>query len=74
VRYAEPGEANSLYYLEGEPRWRGRAVVASEPQDDGPGWHEFPPGTLVRVDGREVRLEPLDLDHAERVSRRRQSA
>jgi len=74
VRYAEPVEANSLYYLQGEARWRGGALVASEPLDDGPGWHEVEPGTLVRVDGQGVRLEPLDLDQAELPSRRRQSA
>jgi predicted glutamine amidotransferase len=74
VRYAEPVEANSLYYLQGEARWRGGSVVTSEPLDDGPGWHEVEPGTLVRVDGRGVRLEPLDLDRAELPSRRRQSA
>jgi glutamine amidotransferase len=64
VRYAEPGESNTLYYLEGEPRWRG-AVVASEPLDDGPGWNEVRPDTLVRADGRGASLEPLDLDRAE---------
>src|SRR3954466_12254769 len=64
VRYAEPGEANTLYYLGGEPRGRGGAVVASEPLDDGPGWHEVGPDTLARVDARGVRLEPLNLDHA----------
>ena len=62
MRYAEPGEPNTLYYLAGEPRWHGGAVVASEPLDDGPGWHEVEPDTLVRVDARGVRLEPLDLD------------
>lgn len=74
VRYAEPGEPNTLYYLRGQARWGGGAVVASEPLDDGPGWHEVGPDTLVRVDGRGVRLEPLDLDGAELASRRRQSA
>ena len=65
VRYAEPAEANTLYYLRGEARWNGGAVVASEPLDDGPGWHEVGPDTLVRVDGQGVHLEPLDLDRAE---------
>ena len=74
VRYAEPTEANSLYYLQGEARWRGGAVVASEPLDDGPGWHEVAPDTLVRVDGRGVRLEPLDLDGAASPSRRRRQS
>lgn len=64
VRYAEPGAANSLYHLHGEPRWHGRALVVSEPMDDGPGWHEVPPGTLVRARARGIRLEPLDLDLA----------
>jgi glutamine amidotransferase len=74
VRYAEPGEPNSLYHLRGEPRWHGGSVVASEPLDDGPGWHEVGPDTLVRVDARGVRLEPLDLDHAGVTPLRRQSA
>jgi gamma-glutamyl hercynylcysteine S-oxide hydrolase len=71
VRYAEPGEANTLYYLEGEPRWHGGAVVASEPLDDGAGWHEVGPDTLVRVDARGVRLEALGLDRAELPPRHR---
>src|SRR4051794_17662878 len=48
VRYAEPGEANTMYYLEGESRWGGGAVVASELLDDGPGWHEVGADTLLR--------------------------
>lgn len=73
VRYAEPGEPNTLYYLTGEPRWNGGSVVASEPLDDDPGWHAVEPDTLVRVDSRGVHLEPLDPDRAG-LSRRRQSA
>lgn len=74
VRYADPGEANTLFYLSGEPRWRGGVLVASEPMDDGPGWQEVGPDSLVHVTGRGVRVEPLDLDRAEVPSRRRQSA
>jgi glutamine amidotransferase len=74
VRYAEPGEANSLYELSSEPRWHGGSVVASEPMDDGPGWHKVGPDTLVRVDGQDVRLEPLDLDRADLPLRRHQTA
>src|SRR3954452_16672671 len=74
VRSAEPGEPNSLYWLRGEARWHGGAVVASEPLDDGPGWHRVAPDTLVRVDGRGVHLEPLDLDRVELSTLRRQSA
>jgi glutamine amidotransferase len=74
VRYAEPSEANTLYYLRGEARWGGGAVVASEPLDDGPGWHEVGPDTLVRADGRGVRLEPLGLDRVNPSARRRHSA
>src|SRR4051794_26285342 len=74
VRYAEPGEANTLYYLEGESRWRGGVVVASEPLDDGPGWNEIGPDTLVRVDGQGVHVERLDLDRAKLPARRRRSA
>src|SRR4051794_6919389 len=62
VRYAEPGEANTLYSLERESRWRGGVVVASEPLDDGPGWNGVGPNTLVRVDREGASMEPLDLD------------
>jgi len=64
-RYAEPGESNTLYYLSGQERWNGGSVVASEPLDDGPGWHEVGPDTLVRADTRGVHMEPLTLDKAE---------
>jgi glutamine amidotransferase len=74
VRYAEPGEANTLYYLSGEDRWEGGTVVASEPLDDGPGWHEVGPDTLVKVDRDGVQLQRLDLDGEEQASRRRQIA
>ncbi len=47
TRYADSGTPNSLYYLTGEKRWHGGSVVASEPLDDGPGWHEVEPSTLV---------------------------
>ncbi|WP_435017994.1 hypothetical protein TA3x_005621 [Tundrisphaera sp. TA3] len=62
VRYAEPETPNTLYYLAGESRWSGGSVIASEPLDEGPGWIEVGPDTLVRADARGVRLEPLDLD------------
>jgi len=74
VRFAETGAANSLYHLRGEPRWQDGALVVSEPLDDGPGWHEVPPDTLVRVDARGVRLEPLELEREGFSSRRLQSA
>lgn len=67
VRYAEPGEPNTLYYLTGEPRWHGGTIVASEPLDDGPGWHEVDPDTLVRADSRGVHLRPLALDQEARA-------
>jgi glutamine amidotransferase len=59
VRFADPGPANSLYCLSGEPRWHGGAIVASEPLDEGPGWREVEPSSLVRVDGAGLRIEPL---------------
>jgi glutamine amidotransferase len=74
VRYAEPGEPNTLYYMADRRRWHGGSVVASEPLDDGPGWHKVGPDTLVRVGGRGVRLEPLDLDREDPASRRRRGA
>ena len=49
-------------------------MVASEPLDEGPGWQEVGPDTLVRADGRGVRTEPLDLDRAGLPPRRRRSA
>jgi glutamine amidotransferase len=74
VRYSEHEEPNSLYFLSGEPRWHGGSVVASEPMDDGPGWHKVGPDTLVRLDGQELRPEPLDLDRAGLALPHRQSA
>jgi glutamine amidotransferase len=74
VRYAEPGEPNSLYYLTGQDRWHGGSLVASEPLDDGPGWLAVEPSMLVQADGRGLRVEPLDLPAAGRSARRRQSA
>jgi gamma-glutamyl hercynylcysteine S-oxide hydrolase len=74
TRYAELGEPNSLYYLAGQERWHGGSVVASEPLDDGPGWHRVEPSTLVRADAGGIRTEPLDLPEAGRTTRRRQSA
>jgi glutamine amidotransferase len=74
VRYAEPGEPNTLYYMADRRRWHGGSVVASEPLDDGPGWHKVGPDTLVRVGGRGVSLEPLDLDREDSASRRRLGA
>jgi glutamine amidotransferase len=74
ARYAEPGEPNSLYYLAGQERWHGGSLVASEPLDDGPGWHRVEPSTLVRADTGGIRTESLDLSRAGRTSRRRQSA
>lgn len=62
VRFAEPGEANTLYCLQGEPRWHRGSVVASEPLDDGPGWEAIPPDTLLTADRRGVSREALDLD------------
>lgn len=61
VRYAEPDEPNSLYCLKGGDRWRGAAVVASEPLDDGPGWTKVEPSSLVIADPEGLRTEPLDL-------------
>lgn len=71
VRYAEAAEPDSLYYLHGEPRWQGGALVVSEPLDDGHGWFEVPPGTLVRADASGIRIKRLDLDHAATPDRHR---
>lgn len=64
ARYAEPGEPNTLFTLSDQPRWHGGTVVASEPMDDGPGWHEVGPGSLVRATAAGIAVEPLDLDGA----------
>jgi len=48
-------------------------VVASEPLDDGPGWHEVAPDTLVRVDARGGRVESLAMEGAEHMPRHRKS-
>jgi len=55
----DEGEPNSLYYLSGERRWRCAALVGSEPLDDGPGWQQVKPSTLVYVDVQGLRTEPL---------------
>lgn len=62
VRYAEGMEPSSLYSLGGATRWRGGALVASEPLDNGQEWQEVPMDTLVRLDGGGVHLEALRLD------------
>ncbi|MFO0956060.1 MAG: hypothetical protein U0800_01190 [Isosphaeraceae bacterium] len=74
ARYAEPGEANTLDYLSDQVRWRGGVLVASEPMDEGPGWNEVRPDSLVRVTGDGVRVEPLDLDGDGRTESRLLSA
>ncbi|MFO0954210.1 MAG: hypothetical protein U0835_24245 [Isosphaeraceae bacterium] len=74
VRYAEAEEPNTLFVLEGEARWLGGILVASEPLDDGPGWREVPPDTLLIADERGVHLEPLDLDRAGRRPPKRRTA
>jgi len=61
TRYAVEEEPTSLYYLFGEDRWQGGAVVASEPLDDGPGWREVPRGTLLQATRRGVQQKPLSL-------------
>jgi glutamine amidotransferase len=69
VRYAEPKEPNTLYYLSRESRWNGGSVIASEPLDDGPGWHEVESDMLVSADAEGVHLEPLGLDRTGRMGR-----
>lgn len=71
ARFAEPGDSNTLFTFADQTRWRGGSVVASEPLDDGPGWCEVDEATLVRVDRRGVRFEPLDLDGARSAEHRR---
>lgn len=43
--------------------WRGEpatgVVVASEPSDDGPDWHDVPDGSLLTVDDQGVVVRPL---------------
>lgn len=61
VRFAEGAEPNSLYYLTGEKRWQGGSLVASEPLDDGPGWHRVAPSTLVCADATGLKTSRLRL-------------
>lgn len=73
-RYAATGEPNSLYYLTGQSRWQGAALIASEPMDDGPGWEAVAPSTLVEADETGVRCEPLSLPSAPGSKGKRRSA
>ncbi len=59
IRFADVGPAPSLYLSRDESRWPGGTMVASEPLDDACGWREVPAMSLVRVDGRGARTEPL---------------
>jgi len=59
VRFADAGPAPSLYMSRDESRWPGGTMVASEPLDDAEGWRAVPAMSLVRVDGRGARTEPL---------------
>jgi gamma-glutamyl hercynylcysteine S-oxide hydrolase len=72
VRFAEPDDPNSLYYLAGRGRRPDGTLVASEPFDDRPGWGEVEPSSLVRVGAGGVALEPLGIEPKAR--RPRQSA
>ncbi|MFG3659028.1 ergothioneine biosynthesis protein EgtC [Streptomyces sp. NPDC047706] len=47
---------DTLWYLR---RPDGGTVVASEPYDDDPAWHEVPDRTLVVASGTDVQLTPL---------------
>ncbi|WP_171109533.1 MULTISPECIES: ergothioneine biosynthesis protein EgtC [Streptomyces] len=47
---------DTLWYL---PRPGGGTVVASEPYDDDPRWHEVPDRTLLAASGTDVQLTPL---------------
>ncbi|GEC02789.1 gamma-glutamyl-hercynylcysteine sulfoxide hydrolase [Streptomyces spinoverrucosus] len=47
---------DTLWYL---PRPGGGTVVASEPYDDDPRWHEVPDRTLLTASGTDVQLTPL---------------
>ena len=67
TRFSDPGEPNSLFYASGQGRWLGGSLVASEPLDDGAGWREVEPDSLVRFSGEGVAVEPLGLDAAARA-------
>jgi glutamine amidotransferase len=62
ARFSDEGEPNTLVYSEGESRWNGGAMVASEPLDDGAGWIDVGPDSLLHYDAEGVRVEPLHLD------------
>jgi len=74
ARFADPGPPPTLYLLEDEPRGAGGVVLASEPIDDGPGWREVEPSTLVRCGPGGVHLEALGLEKADGRPRRRMPA
>jgi glutamine amidotransferase len=52
---AATAAGNTLCYRH-EP---GRVVVASEPSDDQPGWHDVPDGSVVEATVRSVRVRPI---------------
>ncbi|MFO0889906.1 MAG: hypothetical protein U0790_12295 [Isosphaeraceae bacterium] len=74
ARYAEQEKPNTLYVVSGQDRWRGGALIASEPLDDGSGWIRVEPSTLVRADENIVRTEPLDLPPTARATGQRPQA
>jgi dimethylhistidine N-methyltransferase len=54
---------DSLYYT----RRTGGVIVASEPSDEGPDWHEVPQGSVLEATTADVRVDPLRSAPAEPV-------
>lgn len=64
ARFATEGQPASLYHVDGQERWQGASLVASEPLDDGPGWRHVEPGRFVIADGHGHRCEPIPIESA----------
>ncbi len=64
ARFAAEGRPASLYHADGQERWRGASLVASEPLDDGAGWRHVEPGSFVIADDRGHRCESIRIGSA----------
>ncbi len=67
ARFAAEGWPASLDQVDGQERWQGALLVASEPLDDGPGWRHVEPGLFVIADRHGHRCEPIPIESVGRA-------